>query len=147
VASPDDPGAGGLPPPSSMSPVVRGCLIAGAFGLFLACVAGSVLAYSCMGLVSMGTSQFVHELADAYRASAARAGEESTYDADLRRLVIIGDAGQISLVSFGILSNRYQDARRDGIIDTDELHHGMELIHDVVIGDGEVRIEQYPTGR
>lgn len=132
---------------SGMSPVVRGCLIAGAFGLVVACLGGSALAYSCVGLVSFGTTQAVHNIADGYRASAIRAGEESTYDADLRQLLVINDEGHLAFITFGILSNRFEDARRDGIIDADELHHGMELVHDIVIGNGTVDIDQYPDAR
>ena len=130
-----------------MSPLVRGCLIAGAFGLFLVCVGGSVLAYSCMGVMEAGTSQLIRNIADAYRTSAVRGGEESTYDSDLRQLVAISDEGDISLITFGILNNRFEDARRDGIIDEEELHLGMELIHDIVISNGSVDIERYPNAR
>jgi hypothetical protein len=151
-APPPDGGGYGDPPPrgpigGGMSPVVRGCLIAGAFGVFLACIGGSVLVYSCMGVVSLGTTQAVRNVADGYRSAAIRAGEESTYDADLRQLVVLQDEGHLAFLTFGILSNRFEDARRDGIIDTDDLHHGMELIHDIVIGNGTVNIEQYPEAR
>jgi hypothetical protein len=143
-----DPGGQGRPPlTSGMSPLVRGCLIAGAFGLFLTCVGGSVLAYSCMGLMDAGTSQLIRSISEAYRASAVRAGEESTHDADLRQLVAISDEGNLSFITFGILNNRYEDARRDGIIDAEELHFGMELIHDIVISNGSVDIERYPNAR
>lgn len=133
--------AGGL------SPVVRGCLVASAFGLFLVCVGGSVLAYSCMGVVTAGSAQVLRNITDGYRGAAVRAGEESTYDADLRRLVALSDEGHLSFITFGILNNRYEDARRDGTVDAEELHHGMELIHDIVIGNGSVDVNRYPQAR
>ncbi len=143
----DPIGQPGPPRPAQMSPVVRGCLIAGAFGVFLACVGGSAVAYSCVGMVSAGSSQLVRNIEGAYRGSAVRAGEESTYDADLSALVAISDAGHLSFITFGILNNRYEDARRDGTIDQEELHHGMELIHDIVVGNGSVDLERYPDAR
>lgn len=134
--------------PRGMDPRARGCIVllgvAGAIG----CIASVALALSCRGCVQMGEAEGTRRIAVSYRAAAAAAGETSRCDADLRALEQLGTTGELSIVAFGILNNRYNDAiANDGTIDVNELHRGMELVHDVVVGNGSVDVNRYPDGR
>lgn len=118
--------------------------IAGALG----CVASLAIAVSCRGCMQMGEAQATRQITAGYRAAARGTPDEAADEADLRALEQLGDAGSLSIVSFGVLSNRFNDAlANDGRIDADELHHGMELVHDIVAGNGSVPMERYPDGR
>lgn len=127
---------------------VRGCIVllgvAGAIG----CVASIALALSCRGCMQMGEAEGTRRIAVSYRAAAVAADEASRDEADLRTLEQLGNTGELSIMAFGILNNRFNDAiANDGTIDADELHHGMELVHDVVVGNGSVDMNRYPNGR
>ena len=96
----------------------------------------------------MGEAQATRQITAGYRAAATGTHDEAADEADLRALEQLGDRGSLSLVSFGVLSNRYNAAiANDGRIDADELHHGMELVHDIVLSNGSVAMERYPDGQ
>lgn len=151
-ASPDPRGTfDPLDPPSPRDPRTaraRGCFllvgVAGAIG----CVASIGLAVSCHSIVQIGEAEASARIAMGYRAAAVRENEASADDPDLRALDRLGQAGEISLVAFAVLNNRFNDAFvNDGVIEADELHRGMELVHEIVIGHGNIDINRYPSGR
>lgn len=114
----------------------------------LLCIVGIALALSCRGCLQIGEAQGVHKIAAVYRLASIALELEHTHEADLRQLEELGDRGEISIVAFSVLYNRSNDAlMNDGQIDADELHLGMELVHDIVLGHGSVDLSHYPAGR
>ncbi len=136
------------PGPSGRDPRSRGCLVVLGIAGALLCIVGVALALSCRGCLQIGEAQGVHKIVGVYRLASIELGLEHTHEADLRQLEQLGDRGEISLVAFGILYQRFNDALvNDGRIDADELHLGMELVHDIVLGHGSVDMNHYPAGR
>jgi hypothetical protein len=134
--------------PSAMSPMARGCIMALGLAGVLVCIASLGLAVSCRGLLQAGESEGARRIAVSYRAASVAAGQETAYASDLAALESLGTSGQLSLMAFAILNNRYNEAMgNDGVIDADELHHGMELVHDIVLGQGSVDVQRYPDAR
>jgi len=139
-------GPGG--PPRGIDPRARGCVIALGVAGALVCVASLAIALSCRGCMELGEAQAVRQISAGYRAASIQLDHETEHASDLRELEQLGDAGGVSLIAFGILNNRYNDAiTNDGRIDADELHLGMELVHDIVLGNGSVDLNHYPAGR
>lgn len=127
---------------------MRGCMIALGVAAALGCIGSVGIAIGCRGCMQMGEAQATRQIAAGYRAATSGSPTETGDLADLRALEQLGDAGSISIVAFGVLSNRYNDAiGNDGRIDADELHLGMELVHDIVNGHGSIDVDHYPAGR
>ena len=142
---------GPIDPPSSRDPRsarARGCFLLFGVAGAIACVASIGLAVSCHSIVQIGEAEASTRIAMGYRAAAVRENEATADDPDLRALDRLGQAGEISLVAFAVLNNRFNDAFvNDGVIDADELHRGMELVHEIVIGHGSIDVNRYPDGR
>jgi hypothetical protein len=135
-------------PPRALDPRARGCLMVLGIAAAIGCIASAGIVMSCPGCMQIGESQAIRQITGAYRTAAAGAGEADTDEPALHALEGLGDTGSITLLAFGILSNRYQDAlANDGRIDVVELHRGMELVHDIVDGQGTIVLDRYPEGR
>jgi hypothetical protein len=139
------------PPPVSdpaRAALLRGCLMLFGVAAALGCIATIGLAVSCRDLIRVGEAESTRHVVMEYRLAAQDAGEDERYAADLDALDHLGASGGISLLAFGVLNNRLADALADDReIDADELHHGMELVHDIVIGNGSIDPNRYPDGR
>jgi hypothetical protein len=149
-----EPGSVPPPPPPPEPPRTRdpragrGCVtivgVAGAIG----CVISIALGMSCQSLFRIGEREAVHRITASYRAAAVANNESTADEPQLRALERLADAGEISLVAFGILNNRWNDAlANDGVVDANELHGGMQLVCEIVLGGGNVDIQRYPDGR
>ena len=80
-----------------------------------------------------------------YRAAATRLQQAGAYAADLDAVDRLASQGSLSLTAFALLQRRHDAAfRGDGTIDVDELRHGMELVHDIAVGQGDVDVNRYP---
>jgi hypothetical protein len=135
-------------PPSGLDPRARGCVIALGMAAAIGCIASLGIAVSCRGCMQMGEAQTVRQIAAAYRTAANGTDEQEADEATLHELEQLTDDGSLSILAFGVLNNRYNDALvNDGRIDAGELHHGMELVRDIVSGRGAIVIEHYPSGR
>lgn len=140
--------ADGREPPRAMDPRARGCFVVLGIAAALACIASIGIVASCQGCMHMAEAQATRQVAAGYRAATAGSATESTDLEDLRDLEQLGDSGSISIIAFGVLNNRYNEAiANDGRIDADELHLGMELVRDIVNGHGSIDPERYPAGR
>jgi len=140
-----DPGARRDPPFGSRG---RGCLTLVGIAGVIGCIASIGLAVSCHSVVQIGEREAVRRIAASYRAAAVQNNESAADEPDLSELEQLGDRGDISIVAFGILNNRWNDAfANDGAIDASELHFGMQLVHDIVASHGNVDIQRYPDGR
>lgn len=151
-AAPEPPGLPGRPPPGEgsppPSPLLRGCMLIIGMAAALGCLATMALAFSCRDVLRIAETEGTRQIATAYRMAAMRAGEEPTYDADLDALESLGETGAISIIAFGILNQRFQNAMaNDRTIDADELVDGMALVHDIVVGHGDVDPTRYPEAR
>lgn len=139
-----------LPPGPVFGPPTgqqRGCFIAlGVLGA-LGCVASIAIVVSCASCFREAAAFSVDDITGEYRIVAEREGELDRDDPDLRALSQLAHEGRLSWVALGVLSNRFQDARADGVTSAEELHHGMELVHDIVVGNGSIDPERYPDAR
>jgi hypothetical protein len=134
-------------PPRQPSGQQRGCFIAlGVLGA-LGCVASLAIVVSCGSCFREASAFTVDDIAGEYRLVAEREGELAADDPDLRALSQLAHEGRVSWIALGVLSNRFQEARADGVTSAEELHHGMELVHDIVVGNGSIDPERYPDAR
>lgn len=93
----------------------------------------------------MVETEQTHRFIVDYRAAAVRLQQAGAYAADLDAVDRLASQGSLSLTAFALLQRRHDAAfRGDGTIDVDELQHGMELVHDIAVGEGDVDVNRYP---
>jgi hypothetical protein len=125
--------------------MVKGCAIAAGVVAILGCCGFGVFSIACGGLMNVGQETQLGVISSQLHASTTGNPRAAEYEAELTRFD--GVRPSVTFLTFGVLSNRYNDAMADGRIDATELDHVMELIRDIDARNGNVDISQYPGGR
>lgn len=122
----------------------RGCLVAIAIAAaFLFSVGGlGTCALSDVVMVDAPTN-----VVTSLRTTARAQGREAAFEQDLDRLSALITSRRLGFMGAGVLLNRFSDAKADTQITEAELDHLMALVHDIVVGDGEIDPAAYPNGR
>lgn len=130
---------------SSDNTWLKGCgIAAGAFAI-LGCCGFVIFGFACGGLMNVGQSSQLGIISASLRAATPGHPRATEYVAELDRFDGVRES--VGFMTFGLLNNRFEDARRDGTIDPGELDHLMELVADIDQHGGNVDLGQYPTGR
>jgi len=123
----------------------KGCLIALAVASILSCCGFVLGGFACSSAYTRGQAMLSEQVVANLRRACEGNPREAEYLAELDYFE--QHRGQVGLVSFSFVTNRFSDISADGVIDAEELDHMMALIADIHASGGNVDIARYPGGR
>jgi hypothetical protein len=124
---------------------IKGCAIVGVVVALLGCCGFGVFMLACGGLMSVGQEQQLQILSASLHAETPGHPRAAEYEAELERFDAIRP--NIGFMTFSVLNDRFDRARRDGTIDDAELDRLMEIVVDVDTHGGNVDISAYTQER
>ena len=130
---------------TSSSKWIRGCAIAAGIIAILGCCGFGVAGVACGGVMNVGQAAQLETISTSLHAAAIGSPRVVEYDAELTRFDAMRPS--VGFLTFGVLTNRFNDANADQHITPEELDHIMLLIVDIDNHGGNVDLAQYPGGR
>lgn len=124
--------------------MIMGCAIAAGVACLLGCCVFGAMALGCGGLMNVGQTAALGDMSRTMHAATPGHPRAAEYEQELQRFDALQPS--IGFLTFGILSNRYNAAYADGVIDAAELDHLMLLVTDIDASGGNVDMARYPGG-